>query len=51
MTITTKGAHPGNGMLFINYMLAPENMTANIDYIGYPVGTTAGTAAYAKACT
>jgi spermidine/putrescine transport system substrate-binding protein len=48
MTITAKAAHPGNGMLFINYMLAPENMTANIDYIGYPVGTTAGTAAYAK---
>jgi spermidine/putrescine transport system substrate-binding protein len=48
MSITTKAAHPGNGMLFINYMLAPENMTANIDYIGYPVGTTAGTAAYAK---
>jgi spermidine/putrescine transport system substrate-binding protein len=46
MTITTKAANPGNGMLFINYMLAPENMTANIDYIGYPVGTTAGMSAY-----
>jgi spermidine/putrescine transport system substrate-binding protein len=48
MTITSKAAHPGNGMLFINYMLAPENMTANINYIGYPVGTTTGLAAYNK---
>lgn len=48
MTITSKAAHPGNGMLFIDYMLAPENMTANIDYIGYPVGTKAGLAAYDK---
>ena len=48
MTITTKAAHPGNGMLFINYMLAAQNMTANIDYIGYPVGTTAGMTAYNK---
>lgn len=46
MTITAKAASPGNGMLFINYMLAPENMTANIDYIGYPVGTKAGMSAY-----
>jgi spermidine/putrescine transport system substrate-binding protein len=48
MTITSKAAHPGNGMLFIDYMLAPENMIANINYIGYPVGTTAGLAAYNK---
>ena len=48
MTITSKAPHPGNGMLFINYMLAPENMTQNIDYIGYPVGTTAGMTAYNK---
>ena len=46
MTITTKGAHPGNGMLFIDYMLAPANMTANINYIGYPVGTKVGISAY-----
>lgn len=48
MTITTKAAHPGNGMLFIDYMLAPANMTQNIDYIGYPVGTLAGMSAYDK---
>jgi spermidine/putrescine transport system substrate-binding protein len=46
MTITSKAAHPGNGMLFINYMLEPANMTANINYIGYPVGTNAGMSAY-----
>jgi spermidine/putrescine transport system substrate-binding protein len=46
MTITSKAAHPGNGMLFINYMLAAANMTANVDYIGYPVGTAAGLSSY-----
>jgi spermidine/putrescine transport system substrate-binding protein len=48
LTITTKAAHPGNGMLFIDYMLAPGNMTANVDYTGYPVGTAAGLSAYSK---
>lgn len=46
MTITTKAAHPGNGMLFINWMLEPENMTANVNYIGYPVPTKAALTAY-----
>jgi spermidine/putrescine transport system substrate-binding protein len=47
MTITAKAAHPGNGMLFINYMLAEANMAANVNYIGYPVGTTTGMSTYA----
>jgi spermidine/putrescine-binding protein len=46
MTIPIKAAHPGNGMLFLNYMLDPANMTKNVNYIGYPVPTTAGLAAY-----
>jgi spermidine/putrescine transport system substrate-binding protein len=46
MTITAKAAHPGNGMLFINWMLEPENMAANVNYIGYPVPTKAAMSAY-----
>jgi spermidine/putrescine-binding protein len=46
MSIPIKAAHPGNGMLFIDYMLAPENMTANVKYIGYPVPTKAGLQTY-----
>lgn len=48
LTITTKAANPGNGMLFIDYMLAPANMAANVEYTGYPVGTTAGLSSYDK---
>ncbi len=46
MSIPIKANHPGNAMLFIDYMLAPENMTANVKYIGYPVPTKAGLATY-----
>ncbi len=46
MAIPASAAHPGNGMLFIDWMLAPENMTANVNYIGYPVPTTAAMSAY-----
>ena len=46
MTIPAAGAHPGNAMLFIDYMLNAENMTKNVSYISYPVPTTAGMAAY-----
>jgi spermidine/putrescine transport system substrate-binding protein len=46
MAITAKAAHPGNAMLFINWMLEPANMAANVDYIGYPVPTKAALTAY-----
>lgn len=46
MSIPIKAAHPGNAMLFIDYMLAPENMTQNVKYIGYPVPTKAGMSTY-----
>jgi spermidine/putrescine transport system substrate-binding protein len=29
--------HPGTAMLFIDYMLRPENVKKNINYIGYPM--------------
>ncbi|MGW1893394.1 polyamine ABC transporter substrate-binding protein [Streptomyces sp. NPDC002004] len=29
--------HPGTALLFIDYMLRPENVKKNIEYIGYPM--------------
>jgi spermidine/putrescine transport system substrate-binding protein len=46
MCIPTAAKHPGTAMLFITWMLNPKNMKANVDYIGYPVPTYAGLAAY-----
>jgi spermidine/putrescine transport system substrate-binding protein len=48
MSISASAQHPGNGMLFIDWMLQPENMAANVDYIGYPTPTTQGIASYTK---
>lgn len=46
MTIPAASAHPGNAMLFLNYVIAPENMKKNVEYIGYPVPTKTGMATY-----
>lgn len=46
MSIPLNAAHPGNALLFIDYMLDPANMPQNVDYTGYPIPTTAGMAAY-----
>ncbi|MFG2894747.1 spermidine/putrescine ABC transporter substrate-binding protein [Streptomyces sp. NPDC048248] len=35
--IPTNARHPGTAMLFIDYMLRPENVRRNIQYIGYPM--------------
>jgi spermidine/putrescine-binding protein len=46
MSITNKAKHPGTAMLFIDWMLRPDNMKANVEYIGYPVPTTTGLKTY-----
>jgi spermidine/putrescine transport system substrate-binding protein len=46
MSISAHAQHPGNGMLFIDWNLQPANMAKNVKYTGYPVGTSAGLAAY-----
>lgn len=46
MTIPTSATHPGNAMLFLDYVLRPDKMTANVTYTGYPAPTAAGMAAY-----
>ncbi|GGQ75341.1 polyamine ABC transporter substrate-binding protein [Couchioplanes azureus] len=35
--IPANAAHPGTALLFIDYMLRPENVKKNITYIGYPM--------------
>jgi spermidine/putrescine transport system substrate-binding protein len=46
LSISSSAAHPGNGMLFIDWNLQPANMAKNVQYTGYPVPTYAGLAAY-----
>ncbi len=35
--IPVNAQHPGTALLFIDYMLRPENVEKNISYIGYPM--------------
>ncbi|MET9621890.1 spermidine/putrescine ABC transporter substrate-binding protein [Streptomyces sp. NPDC006464] len=35
--IPANARHPGTAMLFIDWMLRPENVKKNIEYIGYPM--------------
>ena len=35
--IPTNAAHPGTALLFIDYLLRPENAIKNINYLGYPM--------------
>lgn len=46
MVIPKTAKHPGTALKFIDWMLAPENATANVDYFGYPQVTTVGLAHY-----
>ncbi|MEV6836941.1 spermidine/putrescine ABC transporter substrate-binding protein [Streptomyces sp. NPDC051133] len=40
--------HPGTAMLFIDYMLRPENVKKNIEYIGYPMPVAGTEKTYAE---
>jgi spermidine/putrescine transport system substrate-binding protein len=46
--IPKNAKHPGTAMKFIDWMLAPENAKANVEYFGYPMVTTDGISAYQK---
>jgi spermidine/putrescine transport system substrate-binding protein len=35
--IPANAAHPGTALLFIDYLLRPENAIKNINYLGYPM--------------
>ncbi|GLX17353.1 polyamine ABC transporter substrate-binding protein [Streptomyces lavendulae] len=45
--IPANARHPGTAMLFIDYMLRPENVKKNIEYIGYPMPVRGTEATYA----
>ncbi|MGW1767890.1 polyamine ABC transporter substrate-binding protein [Streptomyces sp. NPDC002073] len=45
--IPANARHPGTAMLFIDYMLRPENVKKNIEYIGYPMPVRGSEATYA----
>ncbi|WP_406301239.1 spermidine/putrescine ABC transporter substrate-binding protein [Streptomyces sp. NBC_00885] len=45
--IPSDARHPGTAMLFIDYMLRPENVKKNIEYIGYPMPVHGSEATYA----
>lgn len=42
MVIPKSAQHPGTALLFIDWILAPENAKKNIDYFGYPQVTNSG---------
>ncbi|MDQ6876883.1 MAG: extracellular solute-binding protein [Candidatus Dormibacteraeota bacterium] len=46
--IPKNAKHPGTALKFIDWMLAPENATTNVDFFGYPQVTTTGITAYQK---
>ncbi|GAB3964855.1 hypothetical protein GCM10029978_026280 [Actinoallomurus acanthiterrae] len=46
--IPSNAPHPGTAMLFIDYMLRPENVKKNIAYIGYPMPVKGTEDTYAK---
>jgi spermidine/putrescine transport system substrate-binding protein len=46
--IPKNAKHPGTALKFIDYMLAPENATTNVNYFGYPQVTTTGLTAFQK---
>ena len=48
MVIPKNAQHPGTALKFIDWMLAPENATTNVNYFGYPQVTTTGISAYQK---
>jgi spermidine/putrescine transport system substrate-binding protein len=45
--IPTNAAHPGTALLFIDWMLQPENAAKNIQYTGYPMPNKGGYSAFA----
>jgi spermidine/putrescine transport system substrate-binding protein len=46
MVVLKNAPHPNTALLFIDYMLRPENSSQNVKIIGYPMMTTAGLKTY-----
>jgi spermidine/putrescine transport system substrate-binding protein len=48
IAIPANAEHPGTAMLFIDFMLDPENASQNVSYFGYPMAITGAEDAFAK---
>src|SRR3954465_2431833 len=48
MAIPANAEHPGTALLFIDFMLDPENASQNVEYFGYPMAVTGAEDAFAK---
>jgi spermidine/putrescine transport system substrate-binding protein len=48
MAIPANAEHPGTALLFIDFMLDPENASQNVEYFGYPMAVTGAEAAFSK---
>jgi spermidine/putrescine transport system substrate-binding protein len=46
--IPSSARHPGTALMFIDYLLRPENVRKNIAYIGYPMPVPGTEAVYRK---
>ncbi|BBY73651.1 spermidine/putrescine ABC transporter substrate-binding protein [Mycolicibacterium parafortuitum] len=46
LAIPAAAKHPGTGLMFADYLLRPDNMAKIVDFVGYPIATNAGMAAY-----
>ena len=49
MAIPANAEHPGTAMLFIDFMLDPENAAQNVAYFGYPMPNNGAVDAFAGA--
>ncbi len=45
--IPANAAHPGTALLFIDYLLRPENIDKQINWLGYPMPTKSSAATFA----
>ena len=45
--VPANAAHPGTALVFIDYLLRPENIEKNINFLGYPMPTKNGAAVFA----
>ena len=48
IAIPANAEHPGTALLFVDFMLDPENASQNIEYFGYPMAITGAEDAFAK---
>lgn len=46
--IPAAAEHPGTALCLVDWLLKPENMKINAEYVGYPIPTTTGMEVYAS---